>query len=61
MGRKGEREGEKHQCVVAACTHPPGGLAYNTGVCPDRESNRDPLVLKPVLNPLNYTSQGSVL
>ena len=33
-GREGEREGEKHQCVVASCMPPTGDLAQNTGVCP---------------------------
>ena len=34
-GRKGEREGEKHQCVVASHTPPTGDLACNPGMCPD--------------------------
>ena len=38
-GRKGEREGEKHQCVVASCMSPTGDLAHNPGMCPDWESN----------------------
>ena len=41
-GRKGEREGEKHQCVVASHTSPPGDPACNPGMCPDRESNPRP-------------------
>ena len=39
-GREGKREGEKHQCVVASCTPPPGDLACNPGMCPDWESNQ---------------------
>ena len=39
-GREGEREGEKHQCVVASCMPPTGDLARNPGMCPDWESNR---------------------
>ena len=39
-GRKGEREGEKHQCVVASRMPPPRDLAHNSGMCPDWESNR---------------------
>ena len=38
-GREGEREGEKHQCVVASHARPAGDLACNPGMCPDRESN----------------------
>ena len=41
-GREGEREGEKHQCVVASHTPPTGDLACNPGMCPDWESNQRP-------------------
>ena len=41
-GREGEREGEKHQCVVASCTPPTGDLACNPGTFPDWESNQLP-------------------
>ena len=41
-GRKGEREEEKHQCVVASCAPPTGDLAHNPGMCPDWESNWRP-------------------
>ena len=41
-GREGEREGEKHQCVVASHVPPNKGLAYNPGMCPDRELNQQP-------------------
>ena len=41
-GRKGEREGAKHQCVVASSMPPTGDLACNTGMCPDWESNWRP-------------------
>ena len=41
-GREGEREGEKHQCVVASCMPPIGDLACNPGMCPDWESNQWP-------------------
>ena len=34
-GREGERQGEKHQCVVASPTPPTGDLAHNPGMCPD--------------------------
>ena len=38
-GREGEREGEKHQCVVASHASVTGDLAQNPGMCPDWESN----------------------
>ena len=57
-GREGEREGEKHQCVVVAHTPPSGDLACNPGLCPDWNPNGDPLVLRPALNPLSNSSQG---
>ena len=41
-GREGEREGEKHQCVVASCTSPAGDLAHNPGMCPDWKTNWRP-------------------
>ena len=41
-GREGEREGKKHQCVVASRAPPTGGLACNPGMCPDWESNQQP-------------------
>ena len=42
-GREREKEGEKHQCVVASCTPPTGDLAGNPGMWPDCESNPPPL------------------
>ena len=39
-GREGEREGEKHQYVVASHVPPTGDLAHNPGMCPNWESNR---------------------
>ena len=41
--REGEREGEKHQCVVALHTTPTGDLACNPILCPDWELNHPPL------------------
>ena len=52
-GEGKEREGEKHQCVVASHAPRAGDLAYNPGMCPDWELNHDPLVHRPVLNPLS--------
>ena len=39
-GREGEREGEKHHCVVASHVASTGDLAHNAVMCPDWESNR---------------------
>ena len=36
-GREGEKQGEKHQCVVASCTPPTGDLALNLVMCLDWE------------------------
>ena len=38
-GKEGEKEGEKHQCVVASHMPPTGDLAWNPGMCFDWESN----------------------
>ena len=45
-GKEGEREGEKHQCVVAPHVHPTRDLAHNLDMCPDWELNRQPLGLQ---------------
>ena len=44
-GREGEREGEKHQCVVASHQSATGDLACNPGMCPDWELNQQPFGL----------------
>ena len=54
-GREGGK-GEKHQCVVASHMPPTGNLACNPVMCPHQTS--DPLVRRPLLNPLSHTSQG---
>ena len=59
-GREGEREGEKHQCVVAPHA-PSGDLAPNPGMCPDWESNQQHFGSQPMLNPLSYTSMAGYL
>ena len=41
---EGEREGEKHQCVVASHEPVTGHLAHNSGMCPDWELNQRPFV-----------------
>ena len=44
----GEREGEKHHCVVDSCMPPTGHLVCNPGMCPDWESNRWPFDLQAI-------------
>ena len=39
-GREGEREGEKHQCVVTSHVPRTGDLAHNPGMCPAWEANQ---------------------
>ena len=39
---EGEREGEKHQCVVASCAAPTRDPPHNSGMCPDWDLNRRP-------------------
>ena len=39
-GREGEKEGEKHQGVVASYVPPAGELAMCPSMCPDWESSR---------------------
>ena len=41
-GWEGERQGKKHQFVVASLTPPTGHLAHNPGTCPDWELNLQP-------------------
>ena len=41
-GRKGKREGEKYQCVVASCATYTRDPADNPGMCIDWESNQQP-------------------
>ena len=59
-GMEGEWEEEKYQCVVASHVAPTRDLAHNPGICPDNESNLRPFGSQPTLNPLSYTSQGSL-
>ena len=39
-GREGERQEEKHKCVVASHAPPTGDLAFNPGMGPAWELNR---------------------
>ena len=41
-GREGEREGEKHQCVVVPPLPPTGDLARNLSMCPEWKSSQWP-------------------
>ena len=59
MGRAGEREREKHQCVVASHIPPTGELICNPACALTGNRTGNPLVRRPMLNPLSYTSQGS--
>ena len=59
-GRVGEREGEKHQCVVISRVPPAGDLAHNPGMCPDWESNQLPFGFQAGINPLSHTSHGKL-
>ena len=56
-GREGEKEGEKHQCVVAFHKIPTGDLACHPGMCLDQSPTGDPLVYRWALNLLSHTSQ----
>ena len=58
---KGEREGGKHQCVVASRVPPNGDLARSPGMCLSGNHTGDPLVCRLVLKPLSHTSQGCFL
>ena len=60
-GRQGEREGEKHQCVVASRMPTAGNLASSPGMYPDRNHTRDPLVHRLALNPLSHTNKDHFL
>ena len=60
-GREGEREGEKHQCVVASRALPTGGLAHNPGMCPDWESNQRPFGSQAGTQPTEPHQPGKIL
>ena len=45
-GREGEKEGEKHQCVVASHVPHTGDLACNPGMCSEWELNQRPFGLQ---------------
>ena len=56
-GREGEKEGEKHQCVVASNVAPTEDLAHNPGMFPDWELNWPPFGLQVCAQSTSYTSQ----
>ena len=58
---EGEREGEKHQCVVASCTPPTGGWPTTQAGALAGNWPSNPLVHRPTPNPLSHTSWGSAL
>ena len=57
-GREGERDGEKHHCVVASHAQPIGGLAATQACALTWSGTSDPLVHRPAPNPLSHSSQG---
>ena len=60
-GREGEREGEKHQCVVASHAPAIGDLDRNPGMCPDWESNQRSFGSQAhTQSTLSHTSHGSL-
>ena len=59
-GKDGEREGEKHQCVVASSVPPTGDLACNPGMCPDWELNWQPFGLRAVIQSTEPHQTGHI-
>ena len=57
-GEGREKDGEKHQYVLACHVAPTGDLACNPGMGLGWESNWRPFGLQPALSPLSHTSQG---
>ena len=57
---EGEREGEKHQCLVASHV-PLLGVWPTTQACALTGNwTGDPLVRRPALNPLSHSSQAMI-
>ena len=56
--REGERKRDKHQCVVASHAPPTGDLARNPGMCPDWESNQQPLASQAGTQPTEPHQPG---
>ena len=60
-GREGEREGEKHQCVVASHAPLLGTWPATQACALTGNWTGDHLIHGPVLNPISHTSQGRCL
>ena len=60
-GKEGEREGEKHQRVVASHAPPAWDLACNPGMCPDWELNPPPFGLQAGTQPTEPHQAGRLL
>ena len=60
-GEVREREGEKHQCVVASHMLSTGDLPHNPGVFPDWESNWRPFGLQPGTQSTELHQPGPML
>ena len=60
MGRERERQGEKHQCVVASHTPPTVTWPVTQAYALTGTQTGHPLIRRPTLNPLSYTSQGKI-
>ena len=59
-GKGGEREGEKHQCVVASYTPPTGEWPATQACALLGNQTGDHFLHRPALNPLRNTSQGQL-
>ena len=57
-GREGEKEEEKHQCVVASQVPPTSDMAHTQACALTGSRTGNALVFRLSLNPLSYTSQG---
>ena len=53
-----EREGEKHQCVVASCAPPPGTWPVTQACALTGNRTANTLLHSPEISPLSHTSQG---
>ena len=60
-GRVGEREGEKHQCVVACHTTPLRTWPATQACALTGNRTSDPLFSSLALNPLSHTKHGCAL
>ena len=58
-GKGKEKEGEKHRCVVVSHTPLLGTWPATQAFALIGNRTGDPLVRRPVLNPLSHTRQGS--